>query len=170
MTRMPTLPQILIAGALVLVLWGWLWLNAPDAKAQEIVWHGYQPPVNVSWEILALASAEGWDSVNRPIGAAGERGRLQFTEARWSELSIKPFRWADSRQNFAIKETHRVETVHVLDLIRKCGKLHRRATPYLVAALHCAGYEAVASGHIAAMKSDFAVRAAAVYHDLETKP
>lgn len=170
MTRIMSWPHIFQAIGAILLLWFILWFFAPEVKAQNVVWHGYVPPVNVSWEILAIAGAEDWDEKERPIGDAGERGRLQFTPERWAELSSKPHRWADSRQWFAIKETHRVEIVHILDLIEKCKKLHRNATPYLVAAIHAAGYDAVASGHISAFKKDFAERAAAIYHELEINP
>jgi len=156
--------------AAILLGWFFLWFFSPETKAQDITYQGYLPPVNVEWEILSIAGAENWDPVKRPIGAKGERGRLQFTAARWKQLSVKPHYWADSRQNFAIKETHRVEAIHVIDLISKCRALNRHATPYLVALVHAAGFEAVASGHIPAMKKDFAERAANIYHELETKP
>ena len=159
-----------IIETLLAVSFTWLvfWFFAPEAKAQDIVWHGYMPPVSVEFAILAIADVENWDG--KSIGKAGERGRLQFTKARWGQLSTKPFRWADSRQNFAIKETHRVERAHIVDLIEQCKKIHRRPTAYLVAAFHTAGFTAVSSGHIQAFKKDFAERVAIVYYQLATDP
>ena len=55
MTRaMPWIP-IISTIATGFFIWFIIWFFTPEAKATDIVWHGYQPPINSQWMILALA-------------------------------------------------------------------------------------------------------------------
>lgn len=117
-------------------------------------------PINIAREILAIAQVE--NSAGK-IGEHGERGRLQFTATRWYQFSHKPHRWAGWKHPFAIAETERVERVHVENLIRQCQVLRLVPTPYTVALLHTAGFDAVCDRKVSALKKDFAQRVENVY-------
>lgn len=119
------------------------------------------PPIDIRREIESIAAAE--NSAGK-VGAAGERGRLQFTATRWYELSHKPHRWAGWRHPFALAETERVEHEHIQDLIARCQKIRIVPTAYTIALMHTAGEEAVRTRSASAFKKDFAQRVENLYY------
>lgn len=137
------------------------------AASPEIVYEPCVPSIDIPKLIRAIKVVENWTGFPGP---KGERGPMQFTEARWKELSNGlPFFLAD---RIALTHENRfhvdaVDTRHVTDLITKCYVLGKRPTVFLVAELHCAGFEAVRDGHVKAAKRDQASRIQNVYTDLK---
>ncbi len=134
---------------------------APTAKAQTIVYPAYARPINVRILTIAIAKAENWDG--KSIGAAGERGRLQFTATTWFKFSHKPHHWAERRSPDMKKESDAVEFEYIMELQDECRKMGRAVTPYMIALLHNAGGPTVASNKVPAAKRDFAQRALNLY-------
>ena len=120
-------------------------------------------PLDIPRLIRAIKAVENWDG--HSIGQAGERGPMQFTAATWYKFSRKPHRWCQWKHEFAIKERERVEPLYIAELIKEATIMDRKPTPWVIAALHCAGGSAVASRHIPAMKKDFSQRVENVYYD-----
>lgn len=158
----PLISSILLyAAAFIVALFVVYCISTNPAKAQEIVYPNYSNTINLRLQVLALAGAENWDG--HAIGAARERGRLQFKASTWYQFSCKPHTWAERRTEEAIVECDRVETTYILELMTELRIMGRIPTPYLVALMHNAGGPVVASGRWPADKKDFASRAANIY-------
>jgi hypothetical protein len=104
------------------------------------------------------------------VGAAGERGSIQFKAATWRAFSTWPHRTCECRTPREAKETRRVERQYITELSRECLVLGMDITPRNLALLHNAGYPTVSSGAIPRAKRDFSERVENVYLSLTRTP
>lgn len=157
----PVIITLCFIAALVAIIF---WFLAPEVKAAPV---SYAPaPISIDIERLKLAiiQVEDWKGKDGP---KGEKGRLQFTEARWRELTLLPFHLANraALTRDVRFQVDTVETKHITDLMTKIYSLGKRPTVYLIAEMHAAGFEPVRSGKVKAAKKDFASRVDNIYSE-----
>lgn len=111
--------------------------------------------------IRAIKQAENWDG--HSVGAAGERGPMQFLPDVWAAITLRPFYMAERRNAAACVVADYVERKHIERLIHFCDYLHRPATAYSIGLLHNAGFAHVRDHTASAAKKDFAQRVQNLY-------
>jgi len=160
------MPKMITATIIITatIVAGLFWFFAPEAKASPTTLNPGPPAFDIERVKFAIIEVEGWNSKN---GKLGEKGRLQFTFDRWSELTDLPFYFADrlGLSQFDRRLVDAVETKHIAALVTKIYSLGKRPTVYLIAEMHCAGFEAVRAGKVKAAKKDYASRVEAIYND-----
>lgn len=150
------------------VVAGLFWLFAPESKAAPATFNPGRPSIDIERVKSAIIQVEGWKGEN---GKLGEKGRMQFTFDRWSELTDLPFYFSDrlAISQFDRRLVDAVEDKHLADLITKIYSIGKIPTVYLIAEAHCAGLEAVRTGKVKAAKKDYASRCEAIYNDLNSE-
>lgn len=138
---MNTLATIILISFLTLIVVGVGVVKA--ASYSEIKYPTTHPdPLDVPRIIYAIKQVENWDGHTR--GAAGEWGPMQMTPSIYLIF-------------------HEDEPGYIRHLESEAWVCGRRPTPWVIGLLHNAGYPAVHSGKLPAMKKDFASRVQNVY-------
>jgi hypothetical protein len=119
--------------------------------------------VDVDRVIQALAAVE--NSAGR-VGAAGERGELQFLPAVWRMYSQRPFAWAQGSAPEMRREQARVARAHVAWIMARLPRLGLSESARSVALVHNAGYGRVQRGALLPRHRDYAERVENVYREL----
>jgi hypothetical protein len=122
-----------------------------------------QGAVDVDRMVRALAIVENSTGL---VGAAGERGDLQFLPEVWAMYSAKPFAWAHGSRPEMRREQARVARVHVAWILARLPGLRMGDSVWSVALMHNAGYGRVRDRRWLPRQRDFAERVTNVYEEL----
>lgn len=118
--------------------------------------------VDVERVVAAIATVE--NSAGR-VGAAGERGVLQFLPSVWRMYSARPLSWASGSAPEMRIEQARVARVHVDWIRARLAGLGLADSAWSVALVHNAGYGRVRERRVLPRHRDFAERVSNVYQE-----
>ncbi len=127
--------------------------------------HSYAA-VDVERVVRAIVVVE--DSAGR-VGAAGERGELQFLPGVWRMYSKKPFAWAQGSAPEMRLEQAKVARLHVDWIVARLARLGLSESAWSVGLVHNAGYGRVRGGRVLRRHRDFADRVSNIYVELTGK-
>lgn len=105
---------------------------------------------------------ENWDG--RTAGAGGEWGDWQFKPALWAEMMPSV-----AQRGATAAEERTAATQHILRIMSWLPELNQPHTPISIALIFKAGYGAVKRNKWTRDDYDYAIRSAAIYHELMRK-
>ncbi len=121
------------------------------------------PHDTIETKRLASAIKAVENSPRNAIGASGERGIYQISEAVWQDNSQMPFEFANGSIPLCVDETEKVLFKHLSWIYRNVHRLNRPLTVHNVALVYHGGLERFRKNETRWSDNEYANRVLAVY-------